>query len=83
METPLFSRVLNVELPNSEGDNARRRVVIGDAKENYLIGWIDEEGFYVRSSDGKLIRLSMIQLLSIGDHIDLIRLGRIEREMGR
>lgn len=70
-----------IEPPKSGEDKGRHRVVVGDAKESHHIGWIDEHGFYVRSSEGKLVEVSASQLLSIGDNIDLIRLVRMEKEM--
>ena len=77
------SSMINYAPPQSDKDQGRSPVSIGDAKESYHIGWIDEHGFYVRSSEGRLVRVSAAQLLSIGDHIDLIRLVRMEKEMNQ
>lgn len=64
-------------------DNGKVSVSVGDAKESYVFGWIDEHGLYLWSQDGTLVQISTAQLLSIGDNIDLLRLVRMEKEMGK
>ena len=74
------SPMIGFDSPKSEEDENRHRIMVGDAKESHHIGWFDERGFYTRSSEGKLVAVSMSQLLVIIDNIDLLRLIRMEKE---
>ena len=67
------SLMVGMEPPKSTEDSGRWRVVSGDAKESHHIGWVDEDGFYVKSSEGKLVRLSPEHLIGIESNIYLIR----------